>query len=144
MQLCRQLTRLGATRAGAQTFSLISNSFLSPLLATMSINLASNATPVATRGSLPLTLVVLFCSIVSRLSSTFNIQARPVNFPGVVLAAIAKKDAPMGEEQWIFVDVADGGTILSRTDCENLMERMGLAFSEDLKPARAAEMVSSF
>lgn len=144
LQLCKRLERLGLTRAEPSHFHDISNSFLSKSLYHLAIALASEGqrtTPPVSNGTLPLTLVVLFCSIIRRLSKTFNIQAKAVNFPGVVLAAVCGRLEKKGEEEWIFVDVSSG-SISSRSQCESMMDRMGLTLGpDDLKPSRASDMV---
>lgn len=141
LQLCQSLTNRGIKRASPTSFHAISNSFLSPLLRILASDVI-----LPNRGTLPLTLVVLFCSIIRRLDPSFNIQAKAINFPGVVLAALAKKDDKKGEEDWTYIDVADGGKIMTKQECSLLMERMGLVINLDLdlKPCRASDMVSLF
>jgi hypothetical protein len=87
-----------------------------------------------------MSLVSIFCSFVRRLPASFNIQARPIGFPGVLLAGVANR----GQENWVYVNVFAGGRILEMADLVRMLSEMGLVMSRDyLCPATAKEMVSS-
>ena len=97
----------------------------------------------ANHGSLPLSLVTIFCAFIRRLPASYNIQARPVGFPGVVLAAVAARDAPPGQEEWIYVNVFSGGQIMEERTLRAMLVSTGGAMQPDfLRPATAREMVS--
>ena len=52
-------------------------------------------------GTLPISLVTIFCAFVRRLPAEFDIQAKPIGFPGVLLAGVANR----GKSNWVYVNV---------------------------------------
>lgn len=90
-------------------------------------------------GTLPMTLVGIYCSLVRRLpiARELKIRARPVGFPGTVLAALAYE----GSDEWTYINVFSSGKILSRDRLLSLLGAMGQAGeTRFLEPASAREM----
>lgn len=118
---------------------------------------AASSDPPSTnaRGTLPLTLVSIFCSLIARLPLSYNIQARPIGFPGMVLAAVANRSEERGREEWVYVNIFEGGRVMSEREREELVRRnlpgigngngsgTSVMREEYLRPATAAEMVCS-
>ncbi|BGP32670.1 hypothetical protein JCM10296v2_004453 [Rhodotorula toruloides] len=90
-------------------------------------------------GTLPMTLVGIYCSLVRRLpiARELRIRVRPVGFPGTVLAALAYE----GSNEWTYINVFSSGKILSRDRLLSLLGAMGQAGETHfLEPASAREM----
>ena len=86
-----------------------------------------------------MSLVIIFCSLVRRLPASFDIQARPVGFPGVLLAGVSRR----GSEEMLYVNVFDGGRVLELSDLARMLNAMDLTMQpEFVRPATAKEMVS--
>lgn len=97
---------------------------------------AATSTP---RGTLPMSLVAIFCSLVRRLSPSLNVQAKPVGFPGILLAAVSPRD---GSAEPIYVSVFDGGKVLTLGEMREMVGRMEIPMAtEYLSPASAKDMV---
>lgn len=87
-----------------------------------------------------MSLVVIFCSLIRRLPASFDVQARPIGFPGVLLAGLAHR----GKDDWIYINVFTGGKVLSMGDLERMASQMGQTLRpEFLRPASAKEIVSA-
>ncbi|GAA5839171.1 hypothetical protein JCM11251_003695 [Rhodosporidiobolus azoricus] len=92
-----------------------------------------------TAGTLPMTLVSIFCSLVRRLplARSLGISAKPVGFPGTVLASLTY--VTTGER--VFVNVFSNGTIMSMDTLRTMLRAMGQTPSEEFfRPATAREM----
>ncbi|KAM0753216.1 hypothetical protein T439DRAFT_323851 [Meredithblackwellia eburnea MCA 4105] len=90
------------------------------------------------RGTLPMSLVVIFCSLIRRLPHSFNITARPVGFPGIVLALVSPRE---GSTEALFINVFDSGRILSKSDLDRMVSHMGVQMvPEYLQQASAKDM----
>jgi F-box protein 21 len=130
----------GYKAATSSTFHHLDNHFLSSVhRQAVSVDQESNT------GTLPLSLVSIFCSIINRLDPAFNIRARPVGFPGIVLAAVANRTDVVGEEQWHFINLFVSGDILSPSELRSFAALAGLERSMDVevfRPASARDMVS--
>lgn len=86
-----------------------------------------------------MSLVVIFCSLIRRLPSSFDIQARPIGFPGVLLAGVSRRGS--GDDM-VYINVFDGGKVLQLSDLTRMLSAMGLTMlPEFLRPATAKEMV---
>ncbi|KAI5480551.1 F-box domain-containing protein [Pseudohyphozyma bogoriensis] len=81
---------------------------------------------VAQKGTLPMTMVSIFTSFIRRLPAAYNIQARPVGFPGNVISCVARRDAVRGEEDWVYVDIFRG-SILQMDDLHRMLRDIGMA-----------------
>ncbi|ORY60395.1 hypothetical protein BCR35DRAFT_309183 [Leucosporidium creatinivorum] len=128
---CRYMRELGLKPANSQQFHHIDNHFLNLVWDT--------AVAGASRGTLPMSLVAIFCALLRRLPASYDVQARPIGFPGLLLAGVANR----GQENWIYVNVFSGGDVLSRSDLSSLLGNMGGGMSlqpEFLRPATAKEM----
>lgn len=98
-------------------------------------------------GTLPLTLVSIFCSFVRRLPAArqLGIRAHMIGYPGTVLAGLSYAPgtvAARGDER-VYVNVFGEGKILSAERLRAMLGAMGQADSDQdfLRPARASEMV---
>lgn len=91
-------------------------------------------------GTLPMTLVAIFCSLFKRLpiASELSIRAKPVGFPGTVLAGLSYE----GSDEWVYVNVFARGKILSRETMTVMLRAMGATPTDGFfQPASAREMV---
>lgn len=102
-------------------------------------------------GTLPMTLVSIFCSLVRRLPAAraLGIEARLIGYPGTVLAGLsygagaAAGGEGVGTEDRIYVNVFGQGKILTPERLRAMLGAMGQAESEEfLQPASAREIVS--
>ncbi|GAA5897706.1 hypothetical protein JCM6882_000073 [Rhodosporidiobolus microsporus] len=90
-------------------------------------------------GTLPMTLVSIFCSLVRRLplAKSLKISAKAVGFPGTVLACLIYDNSP----ERIFVNVFSNGTILGVETLKSMLRALGHPISaEFFRPATAREM----
>lgn len=136
------MTAIGIKPAATQDYHLLTNHFLDAIW-----DRTDEEDQSSTSGTLPITLVSVFCSIVSRLPAKYNIQARPVGFPGTVLAAIARADEALGEEDWVYINVYAGGKVTKDADLAVMLQQQGLSPDSMWRhppPAHAAEMVGAF
>lgn len=84
-----------------------------------------------------MSLVSIFCSFIRRLDF-LDIQARPIGFPGVLLAGVANR----GKDNWVYVNVFAGGKILEQLELQRMLSDMGLTMEPSyIAPASAKEMV---
>ncbi|GAA6017974.1 hypothetical protein JCM10207_002727 [Rhodosporidiobolus poonsookiae] len=89
-------------------------------------------------GSLPMTLVAIFCSLVRRLpvAQALKIRVRPIGFPGTVLAGLSFD----GSDEWVYVNVF-AQRILSKQTLVTMLRAMGQSPAEHFfQPATAREM----
>lgn len=90
-----------------------------------------------------MSLVAVFCSFVRRLPASLNVQARPIGFPGILLAGITHRTTEHDSIQWTYVNVFAGGKILHQSDLQAMVQAMGLTMQPDfLRSATALEMAS--
>ncbi|GAA6004309.1 uncharacterized protein JCM10292_001417 [Rhodotorula paludigena] len=90
-------------------------------------------------GTLPMTLVAIFCSLVRRLpiARELGIRARPIGFPGTVLAGLAFD----GSSEWTYCNVFKGTTIVRPAALREMLAAVGQpALPEFLEPASAKAM----
>lgn len=91
-----------------------------------------------------MSLVIVFCSLIRRLPPSLNIQAKPIGFPGVLLAGVSKRGATSSDDM-VFVNVYDSGKVLEQSDLARMLNAMNLTMQpEFLRPATAKEMVGAF
>ncbi|GAA5993400.1 hypothetical protein JCM10908_002647 [Rhodotorula pacifica] len=91
-------------------------------------------------GTLPMTLVSIFCSLVRRLpvAKELGIRAQMIGYPGTVLAGLSYRDG-VGER--IYVNVFGEGKVLSPERLRAMLGAMGQTDSaEFLAPSSAREM----
>lgn len=96
------------------------------------------------RGTIPMSLVGIFCAIVRRLPAHFNIVTKPIGFPGTMLAAVATRERA-ADGEWAYVDAAEpNGRMLSRQDLFRQLSGLGLTREPEFyQPATPHEMVSA-
>ncbi|GAA5851559.1 hypothetical protein JCM8547_001133 [Rhodosporidiobolus lusitaniae] len=90
-------------------------------------------------GSLPMTLVAIFCSLVRRLPlvKAEKILVKPIGFPGQVLAGLSYE----GSGEWTYISVFSGGTVMRQEAMRSMLQAMGQAPMEEFfQPASAREM----
>lgn len=90
-------------------------------------------------GSLPMTLVAIFCALVRRLPvvKALGIRVKPIGMPGTVLAGLAYE----GEDEWTYVNVFSGRVIKIEA-MRSMLAAMQLPPSpEYFQPASARSMV---
>ncbi|BGP16841.1 hypothetical protein JCM10213_003339 [Rhodosporidiobolus nylandii] len=90
-------------------------------------------------GSLPMTLVAVFCSLLRRLpvAQRFGICAKPIGFPGTMLAGVFHE----GSEEVVYLNVYGGGKVIKREAMEAIVRAMGQpVLPEFFRPASAREM----
>ncbi|BGP40660.1 hypothetical protein JCM10449v2_004622 [Rhodotorula kratochvilovae] len=100
---------------------------------------ATSPNPDDNEGTLPMTLVSMFCSLVNRLPAAreLKIRAKPVGFPGTLLAGLAYE----GSNEWTYVNVFGEGRLLTADKLREMLRAMGQPESpEFLQPATAREM----
>lgn len=87
-----------------------------------------------------MSLVAIFCALIRRLPTCYDVQARPIGFPGLLLAGVANR----GQENWVYINVFSGGDVLGTRELSSLLTNMGgmTLQPEFLRPATAKEMVS--
>lgn len=133
----------GLESASSSNFHSLDNHFLDVVCLKANITAPNGVRLSSTRGvhsgTLPMSLVCIFCAIARRLPANYGIEVCPVGFPGVMLAGIREK----GTEEWTYVNVSvDGGKILRQEEMRAMLDTMGVAFDpEFLRPATAREMV---
>ena len=96
-----------------------------------------------------MTLVSIFCSLVDRLPAAreLKIRARPVGFPGTLLAMLRYDDDgdDAGDDKIddsVYINVYGHGRLLSADKLRDMLRSMGQPVSNEfLKPASAREMV---
>lgn len=99
--------------------------------------------PEENHGTLPMTLVSIFCSFVRRLPNCQDIEVRPIGFPGTVLAGLRIRGS---NDEWVYVNPfsAPRGRLPTRASLRAMLVSMGTdeepAF---FRAASAREMVSS-
>ncbi|GAA5867347.1 hypothetical protein JCM3774_003556 [Rhodotorula dairenensis] len=101
-------------------------------------------------GTLPLTLVSIFCSLVRRLPAArqLGIRAHMIGYPGTVLAGLSYAPGPgpgggSGGDARIYINVFGEGKILSPERLRAMLGAMGQVDTTDqdfLRPATASEM----
>lgn len=89
-----------------------------------------------------MTLVAIFCSLVRRLPTCRDVEARPIGFPGTVLAGLRIRG---GADEWVYVNPFSTlrGRFPTRASLRGMLMAMGT--DEDpsfFRPASAREMVS--
>lgn len=89
-----------------------------------------------------MTLVAIFCSLVRRLPNCRDVEARPIGFPGTVLAGLRIRG---GADEWVYVNPFSTlrGRFPTRASLRGMLMAMGT--DEDpsfFRPASAREMVS--
>ncbi|GAA5942810.1 hypothetical protein JCM1841_006913 [Sporobolomyces salmonicolor] len=94
--------------------------------------------PRLSHGTLPMTLVSIFCSLIRRLPSCSNLRAKPIGFPGTVLAGLSYQ----GSDEWVYVNVfSRTNKIMSASGMTAMLREMGLdERPEFVQPASAREM----
>ncbi|GAA6061316.1 hypothetical protein JCM10212_003206 [Sporobolomyces blumeae] len=95
--------------------------------------------PLTNIGTLPMTLVAIFCSFVRRLPTCADIEVRPVGFPGTVLVGMRVRGSP----EWVHINTfANGrGRLPSRAALRGMLTSLGLDDEpEYYRPASALEM----
>jgi hypothetical protein len=131
------MTDLGLVGADSDSFHDLDNHFVAEVW--------RKADEAEGGGTLPMTLVSIFCSLIRRLpiSKELKIRAKPIGFPGKLLAGLAYEVEGGGEEEWTFVDVF-GGRVLQIDEMRAMLRAMQLPASpEYFRPASAREMVRS-
>jgi len=107
---------------------------------------AASPDPNDNEGTLPMTLVSVFCSLVNRLpvARELGLRARPVGFPGTLLAMLryeGEGEREGTDGQGVYVDVYSE-RILGVDVLRDMLQRMGQPPSDEfLQPATAREMV---
>ncbi|KAK4700559.1 F-box protein 21, partial [Phenoliferia sp. Uapishka_3] len=125
---------LGLRPAEGDEYHNLNNHFLNEVWDDADLHADSSSRP---RGTLPMSLVAIFCSLVRRLPPSFNVKVNPIGFPGVVLAALSPRDDSTDP---IYFSVFDD-KVLGREELRGMVERMGITMSEEyLRPASAQEM----
>ncbi|SGZ00341.1 BQ5605_C034g11341 [Microbotryum silenes-dioicae] len=113
------MRRIGFRAADATSFHDLDNHFLSHVWS----GIDPEADPSARfeSGTLPMSLVSIFCSFVRRLPKEYNIRAKPIGFPGVMLAGVALGDSA----DWVMVNVFEG-KIAQPSDLQRMLLGMRL------------------
>ncbi|GAA5898995.1 hypothetical protein JCM8208_002972 [Rhodotorula glutinis] len=100
--------------------------------------------PTDNEGTLPMTLVSIFCSLIDRLPAAreLKIRARPVGFPGTLLAMLRYDDDGADDhDDSVYINVYGDGRLLSADKLRDMLRAMGQPVSNEfLKPASAREM----
>ncbi|SCV69983.1 BQ2448_1377 [Microbotryum intermedium] len=126
--------QIGFRAADATSFHCINNHFLSRVWDGIDPSGRSES------GTLPMSLVSIFCSFVQRLPKKYNVRAKPIGFPGVMLAGVALGDS----DDWVTVNVFEG-KIAEPNDLQKMLRGMRLdvvAPIARLGPASAKAMCS--
>jgi regulator of sirC expression with transglutaminase-like and TPR domain len=92
------------------------------------------------RTGIPITLSVIYAAIVRRAT---GVQLDPLGIPGHFLLSTVISDEQSNTEQRIFIDVFDGGSIMTINDVQRLLLSFGVSWSDSfLKPASNIEICS--
>ncbi|KAL8292094.1 hypothetical protein RQP46_001560 [Phenoliferia psychrophenolica] len=123
---------LGFQPADEQEYHNLNNHFLSSVL-------ADAASPTPRRGTLPLSLVAIFCALIRRLPHSMNVKAEPIAFPGKVLACLSHREPSRDDP--IYVDVFGGGKVVTLGELRATLDAMGVPMEPGfLQPASAKDM----
>ncbi|GAA6044201.1 hypothetical protein JCM8097_004667 [Rhodosporidiobolus ruineniae] len=90
-------------------------------------------------GTLPMTLVAIFCSLIRRLpvAQQLKIRAYPVGFPGTLLAGLKYE----GSDEMLYVNVFSAGKIMRADRMKEMLRAMNTpALPEFFQPASARSM----
>jgi hypothetical protein len=128
-EVMRKMNEMGVKPAEGNDFHLLDNHFIN-LVVDRSLS------PDPSPGTLPMTLVSIFCSITRRLS--LDLMVKPVGFPGRVMAAIKFKGA---ESEWTYVDVF-GQMVLNEGNMITMRSSYGVQFERYICVSSAMDMVS--
>jgi hypothetical protein len=128
-EVMSKINEMGVKPAEGNDFHLLDNHFINLVI---DRSLSSAASP----GTLPMTLVSIFCSIGRRLS--LNLVVKPVGFPGRVLVAIMRRGNDSG---WTYVDVF-AQKVLNEDDLSVMRSTYGADLPRLLSVSSAMEMVS--
>lgn len=125
-----RINAIGVKPAEGNDFHLLDNHF---------VNLVVDraAEIVNPPGTLPMTLIAIFCSIARRLS--VDLIAKPVGFPGRVLVAMKRRAS---SDELTFIDVF-GQKILTERDKSDLRSNYGDHLDSYLAISKARDMVST-
>ena len=92
------------------------------------------------RTGIPITLSVIYAAIVRRAT---GVQLDPLGIPGHFLLSTVISDEQSNTEQRIFIDVFDGGSIMTINNVQRLLLSFGVSWSDSfLKPASNIEICS--
>ncbi|GAA5936614.1 uncharacterized protein JCM15063_001939 [Sporobolomyces koalae] len=132
-QVCDYMSGIGLKPSEAGSFHNLNNHYVE-----LSFIAADN--PEVNHGTLPMTLVSIFCSFVRRIPHCEDIEVRPVGFPGTVLAAMRIR----GESnEWSYVNpfAAARARHPTRAQLRSMLAALGTTEqSAFFRPASAREM----
>ncbi|GAA6006943.1 hypothetical protein JCM11491_001449 [Sporobolomyces phaffii] len=136
-QVCDYLASRGIVPAASGTFHDLGNHYVETAFDRASGPASEN------RGTLPMTLVSIFCSFVRRLPTCRDIEVRPIGFPGTMLAGLRVRGLEGKDGEWVFVNpfAAQRGRLPTRSVLRATLAGMNLADDPSyLRPATAKEM----
>ncbi|GAA6049699.1 hypothetical protein JCM3770_004416 [Rhodotorula araucariae] len=133
-EVVEHLERIGLRRAPTGAFHNLDNHFVELVW-----RRATSPDPNDNEGTLPMTLVSIFCSLVNRLPAAreLKIRAKPIGFPGTLLAGLAYE----GSDEWVYVNVFGEGQLLGADRLREMLRAMDQPDSREFfQPATAREM----
>ncbi|GAA5948476.1 hypothetical protein JCM3765_004896 [Sporobolomyces pararoseus] len=116
-QVCDYMLSIGIKPAAAGMFHDLSNHYVE-------LAFVNSNNPDENHGTLPMTLVSIFCSFVRRLPNCQDIEVRPIGFPGTVLAGLRIRGS---NDDWVYVNPFSSprGRLPTRASLRAMLVSMG-------------------